>query len=80
MQAWAQAWRGWTAITAPTWEDWCAHQQRIMRGEERQQASSQENIRFNERELARLCFVRWLYQRGRLGPAQTTTSEARQYE
>ena len=65
-----QAWRGWTAIAAPTWDDWCAHQQCNLRGEKYQQACLQESIPFNERELARLSFVRWLYQRGRLDPAR----------
>jgi hypothetical protein len=66
------AWRGWTAtsapgvITAPTWEEWCVRQRRVL-GCERHQ---QESISLGERELARLSFVRWLYQTGRLDPRE----------
>jgi len=74
-----QAWRGWTAtsasagtsgIPAPTWEEWCAHQQRILHREQHQQVCQQGGILFSERELARLSFVRWLYQRASRDPAQ----------
>jgi hypothetical protein len=71
-----QAWMGWTAASAPgvktalTWNEWCGYQQRILGGEKHQQARQQESIPFSDRELARLSFVRWLYQTGRLDPAQ----------
>ncbi len=73
-----QAWMGWAATSAsasavktvPTWEEWCARQRRILSSEQRQQACQQESMPFSDRELARLSFVRWLYQTGRLDPAQ----------
>jgi hypothetical protein len=84
-----QAWRGWTAVaqtavkTAPTWEEWCAYQRRLAqrrlqpRFDLRQHACQHDNESspFSERELARLSFVRWLYQTGHLDPARTTTTE-----
>jgi hypothetical protein len=63
---------GWTATLAPavkpafTWDEWCTRQQRILGGERHQQ----ESAPFTDRELARLTFVRWLYQTGRLDPEQ----------
>lgn len=71
-----QAWRGWTATaaapTAPTahatraltWAEWCAWQQRALHHEGRYH----EGMQLTDRELARLSFVRWLYQTGGLGP------------
>jgi hypothetical protein len=68
-----QAWRGWTATAATpttrttrarTWTEWYAWQQRPLRDEE----GCHEGVRFTAGELARLSFVRWLYQAGRLGP------------
>jgi hypothetical protein len=68
-----QAWRGWTATAAipttrttraRTWAEWCAWQQRTLWDEE----GCHEGVQFTEGELARLSFVRWLYQAGRLGP------------
>jgi hypothetical protein len=59
------AWMGWMATSAPavkaapTWDEWCVRQQRILGSGKHQQ----ENSSFSERELARLAFVRWLYQR-----------------
>ena len=74
-----QVWRGWTATSAsaaaaaPTWDDWCARQRRLLRPTQGQSESKQESSPFSDRELARLSFVRWLYQRGRLDPAQYDT-------
>ena len=71
-----QTWRGWAAIPAPgvktafTWEEWRGFQVRILGREKHQQARQQESMPFSKRELARLSFVRWLYQSGRLDPAQ----------
>jgi hypothetical protein len=65
---------GWTAtwaptgITAPTWDEWCARQRRLLRGKEHRRGPGQECSPFSGRELARLSFVRWLYQRGHLDP------------
>ena len=67
------AWIGWTTTTAsavkaaPTWNEWCAQQQRVLSHENHKHRQSQ-SIAFSERELARLSFVRWLYQQGRLDP------------
>jgi hypothetical protein len=61
---------GWTAAsvpvlkTAPTWDEWSARQQNVLSREKQQPKS----IAFSERELARLAFVRWLYQKGCLDP------------
>ena len=71
-----QAWRGWTvtaatpttptmrATRALTWAEWRALQQRALHHEGR----CHEGMRLTDRELARLSFVRWLYQTGGLGP------------
>jgi hypothetical protein len=70
------AWRGWTAAaqtavkTASTWDEWCAWQRRLLGSEQHQQARQHESSPFSQRELARLSFVRWRYQTGRLNPAQ----------
>ncbi len=72
-----QTWRGWIATSAsaitppPTWDEWRARQRHSLSGENRQQPSQKDNMPFTERELARLSFVRWLYLRGCLDPAQT---------
>lgn len=71
-----QAWNGWTAAIptmratpatpttrAFTWAEWRAWQQRTLPGDER----CHEQVRFSDVELARLSFLRWLYQAGRLG-------------
>jgi hypothetical protein len=64
-------WMGWKASLAPdvktalTWDEWVARQQRRVKREQHGQA----NEPFSERELARLLFVRWLYQRGGLNSA-----------
>jgi hypothetical protein len=69
-----QAWMGWTAtwaptgITAPTWDEWCAHQRRRLHGEEHRPVPVQESSPFSACELARLSFLRWLHQRGDLEP------------
>ena len=70
------AWTGWAAAsqtagkTAPTWDEWCAGQRRLLGTEQREHSRQHERMPFSERELARLSFVRWLYQTGRLDPAQ----------
>jgi hypothetical protein len=70
-----RAWMGWTATsvsastTAPTWDEWCARQRCLLRGEKHQQEPLQESNPFSGRELARLSFVRWLYQGDRFDPA-----------
>jgi hypothetical protein len=70
-----RAWKGWTATAsvpttaAPTWADWRARQQRILRDEQLRRHC----LPFTERELAHLLFVRWLYQTGRLGPQERDT-------
>jgi hypothetical protein len=75
-----QAWIGWTAtsapagITAPTWDEWCARQRCIPHRERHQHGPRQESSPFSERELERLSFVRWLFQSGRLDPAQNDNS------
>jgi hypothetical protein len=56
-------WKGWTATAgALTWDEWCARQQSVLRGEQHRR----QDVPFSERELTRLSFVRWLYQTGRL--------------
>jgi hypothetical protein len=71
------AWMGWMAPSAsavkaaPTWDEWCVRQQRILGSGKHQQVCQQESSPFSECELARLAFVRWLYQRGDLDPAQS---------
>lgn len=64
-----QAWRGWTTAATPTtraltWAEWCAWQKGTLRDEEH----CHQGVRFTDRELARLSFVRWFYQTGGLGP------------
>jgi hypothetical protein len=74
-----QAWMGWrataasAATAAPTWDDWRASQQRLLRRSQGDLAPDEESSPFSNRELARLSFARWLYQRGRLDPAQRDT-------
>ena len=75
-----QPWKSWSVASAiggnpaPTWDEWCAHLRRIQSGEMGQQACQQDNMQFSQRELARLSFVRWLYLRGYLEPAQTNNA------
>jgi hypothetical protein len=63
-----QAWKGWgvagSTTKAFTWAEWCAVAQRTLRDEER----GHDRMRFTDKELARLAFVRWRYQVGHLGP------------
>jgi len=72
-----QTWKSWSVASAiggnpaPTWDEWCARLQRIWSGEKRDRPNQQDNMPFGERELAHLSFVRWLYLRGLLAPAQT---------
>ena len=69
-------WRGWmatsaTAIaTAPSWDDWCACQQRLLRRAQCKPEPEEQSSPFSDREQARLSFTRWLYQQGRLDLAQ----------
>ncbi len=68
-----QAWRGWTAAGAATkhaltWAEWCAWHQRTLQEEQRDELYRHDGVPFSERERERLLFVRWLYQRDRLGP------------
>ena len=60
--------------TALSWDEWRIYHQRASgaaQGEQAgEQAPQQECVALTERELARLAFVRWLYQTGRLDPAQ----------
>jgi hypothetical protein len=71
-----EVWRGWTATSVPavksipTWDDWCASQRRILGGEQQQQARQPQSGHFTDRELARLSFLRWLYQQGVADTAQ----------
>ena len=65
-----QAWKGWMAKAVaptagpPTWAEWRARQQDALRNEQRRQ----QGMPFSEQGLARLSFVRWLCQTGRLDP------------
>ena len=74
-----QAWKGWTTTSASTaaatltWNDWCVLQRRLLRHAQRGPGREGESSPFSDRELARLSFTRWLYQRGRLDPAQHDT-------
>jgi hypothetical protein len=66
-----QIWTGWTSTPTPTmtpanraltWAEWRARQQGVQLDAQRRP----EEALFSERELARLSFVRWLRQTGRL--------------
>ena len=67
-----QVWKGWMATsaaaavpganTAPTGEEWCARQRRLLGSEQHQHLCQHESTPFSDWELARLSFVRWLYQ------------------
>lgn len=69
------------ASGVPTWEEWCTRQQRIrdtMKHRQEQASTrmpfgnrglvpqTRARAPFSEQELARLSFVRWLFQRGHL--------------
>jgi len=75
-----QTWKSWSVAAAiggnpaPTWDEWCARLRRIRSDEGRQQACQQDNMPFSQRELTRLSFIRWLYLRGCLEPAQTNNA------
>jgi len=77
------AWRGWAAtsetrvITAPTWDEWRACLQHSLGSEKGEHARQHESSLFSDGELTRLSFVRWLYHRGRLDPAQTDNDESK---
>jgi hypothetical protein len=67
-----QTWKGWTTTAiapgaAPlTWAEWRAWQQGTLQDEELRQ----HGVPFTAREVARLSFVHWLCQTGRLGPRE----------
>jgi hypothetical protein len=81
-------WRGWTAdtaaIQAPTWTEWSAAQHRTLPVvEQHDERCPPEDVRFSTQEWARLCFLRWLNQSGRLSwrvdlPHQGTTTSKRE--
>jgi hypothetical protein len=66
-----QAWKGWEVAMlttrAFTWAEWCAGQQRTLRTLQNEERGHYR-VRFTDKELARLAFVRWRYQAGHLGP------------
>jgi hypothetical protein len=57
-------------MAAPTWEAWRAQQRCLLRSEQHWRVRQQESIRFSQPELARLAFMRWLYQTGRFDPRE----------
>jgi hypothetical protein len=62
-----QVWTGWAATTgALPWDEWCARQQDVLRDQQRRR----QDVRFSDRELTYLSFVRWLHQTGRLDPQE----------
>lgn len=67
MEAWKSmavaAGRG--VASALTWDQWCAYQARRVAAERPARA----DLCFSERELARLSFLRWAHQTGRLDSA-----------
>jgi hypothetical protein len=75
-----QAWKSWSVASAiggnpaPTWDEWCARLRRVRSSEMCQQTCQQDSMQFSQREIARLTFVRWLYLRGCLEPAQTNNA------
>lgn len=64
-------WKGWVAASgsavkpAFTWEQWRAYQALRLRNGQ----PSPDGSPFSASELARLSFLRWAYQTGRLDPA-----------
>lgn len=75
--------------TRLTWDEWYSRQQRIRDTMKRRQGQASASMPFGNRglvpqarasmpfsdqELARLSFVRWLYQMGRLDPLPVDTS------
>ena len=68
-------WKGWAeetgsdAVVAPSWSEWSARMHRIATCDSQQHDRSRRDASFNQHELARLQFVRWLYDTGRLGSA-----------
>lgn len=80
-------WKGWAeetgsdAVVAPSWNEWSARMRRIATCDSQQHDRSRRDASFNQREMARLQFVRWLYHTGRLDPSapivnQTTDDSA----
>ena len=67
-----QPWKGWstpsrrTDSSTLTWDEWRAYQRRCLGSEDRQYGLRRAVLPFSELELARLCFVRWLYHKGSL--------------
>jgi hypothetical protein len=66
----AHVWQGWSAESGTrsavqwslTWDQWCQAQQLRLGSE----SSSQDGSSFSDRQRARLAFVRWLLETGRL--------------
>jgi hypothetical protein len=75
-----RVWMGWVGASqeavkiASTWDEWCADQRYVLRSEHRPPSPRTESYLFSDRELARLSFVRWLNQTGRLDLAQSDTN------
>ena len=69
-----QVWKGWaaeseTAVMAVlSWEDWCARLQRELGHEVPPPEHRRPGSSLSDRELARLAFLRWLYDTGRIVP------------
>lgn len=69
-----RTWRGWaTMVETPTaqaltWSEWRARSERIQPDAQPVMEPHPERPLLTERELARLSFVRWLYESGRIGP------------
>ena len=67
-----QEWKGWTASAEsphakpPTWVEWRNQLQEVVQNEQRHEQHA--CTLFSGRELARLTFIQWLYQTGRLDP------------
>ena len=65
-----QVWRGWTVPTptmrALSWSEWCARQQGTLGDVQ----CRKQGVPFSEQQQARLAFLRWLYQTGRLDPRE----------
>jgi hypothetical protein len=69
-----QIWKGWAAESetvaraALTWRDWCAKLQHELVHELPPPEHQRPASSLSDRELARLAFLRWLYDTGRIVP------------